>query len=140
MAISRNDRTKLRDDTIEYIGNGGGGYRTRARLLAELDGLSDDAYISAKHAAAFIDTTYAQLANWRLQRRGPKFVGARKFVRYKLADLKAFMASRAMDTAPLNDGPSNIHPVQHPRNEGGEWQAASLPEPSGASTDEVQQG
>jgi hypothetical protein len=103
MAVSRNDRRSLSDDNIEYIGNGGSIYRTRARLLAELEGLPDGAYISALHAAALIDTTYAQLANWRSQRRGPPFVGTRKFVRYRLGDLKAFMASRAMQTAPLNE-------------------------------------
>jgi hypothetical protein len=103
MAVSRNDRRLLNEDNVEYIGNGGSIYRTRARLLAELEGLPDGAYISALHAAALIDTTYAQLANWRSQRRGPPFVGTRKFVRYRLGDLKAFMASRAMQTAPLNE-------------------------------------
>jgi hypothetical protein len=63
--------------------------------------LPDDAYVTAKHAAAVLDTTYGQLANWRSERRGPPFVrGKARFLRYRISDLKAFMAQRLNETAP----------------------------------------
>jgi hypothetical protein len=85
---------------VEYISNGYRIYRDRARLLAEIEGLPDDAFITARHAAAFIDTSVGQLANWRFQRRGPPFVSGRRFIRYRLADLRSFMANRLKETQP----------------------------------------
>jgi hypothetical protein len=77
---------------VEYVGHGYKHHRTRARLLAEITDLPDNAYVTSKHAAAFLDTTPAQLANWRMQRRGPPFVGGdARFVRYKISDLKDYM-------------------------------------------------
>jgi hypothetical protein len=83
---------------VEYIGNGFRMQRTRARLLAEIEGLPDEAFITARHAAAYIDTTRGQMANWRMQRRGPPFVGGKGFIRYKLSDLKSFMAQNTRMT------------------------------------------
>jgi hypothetical protein len=85
---------------VEYIGNGCRIHRDRARLLAEMAGLSEDAYVTAKHAAAFIDTSVGQLANWRVQRRGPPFVSGQRFIRYRLADLRSFMSARLKETQP----------------------------------------
>jgi hypothetical protein len=85
---------------IEYE-NLYGVHRTRARLLAEIRTLPDDTYISTKHAAALLDTSAGQLANWRMQRRGPLFVrGKARFIRYRISDLKAFMADRFKPTNP----------------------------------------
>jgi hypothetical protein len=84
---------------IEYV-NRYGAHRSRAQLLAEIKTLSDDTYITAKHAAAVLDTTPGQLANWRMQRRGPQFVkGKARFIRYRISDLKAFMADRLKSTS-----------------------------------------
>jgi hypothetical protein len=69
-------------------------------LLAEIYNLPDEAFVTAKHAAAFVDTTPGQLANWRMQRRGPPFVSGRRFIRYRLADLRAFMANKFKETQP----------------------------------------
>lgn len=84
---------------VEYISRYGP-HRSRARLLAEIEDLPCDAYITAKHAAAYLDTSFGQLANWRMQRRGPPFVrGKARFVRYRISDLKAFMQERVKVTA-----------------------------------------
>jgi hypothetical protein len=85
---------------VEYFGNGLRVHRDRARLLAEVAGLPDDAFVTSKHAAALIDTTPAQLANWRMNRRGPPFIGMRSFIRYRISDLRAFMTSRIKETQP----------------------------------------
>jgi hypothetical protein len=69
--------------------------RPRSELLAEIKILPDDAYMSAAHAAAFLDTNITTLANWRSQRRGPRYEGARGFIRYRLTELKRFMATHA---------------------------------------------
>jgi hypothetical protein len=68
--------------------------RDRVTLLAEIKGLSDDDYVSAAHASAFLDTSVMTLANWRSLRRGPRYEGGRGFIRYRLGELKRFMASR----------------------------------------------
>jgi hypothetical protein len=76
-------------------------HRSRAQLLAELKTLSDDDFISAKHAAAMLDTTPGQLSNWRSQRRGPPFVkGYGRFIRYRIKDLKTYLAERLKVTRP----------------------------------------
>jgi hypothetical protein len=84
----------------EYIGNGYRVHRSRARLLAEIQNLPDDSFVSAKHAAALIATSVGQMANWRMQRRGPPFVSGPRFIRYRLADLRAFMMNRLKETQP----------------------------------------
>jgi hypothetical protein len=71
-------------------------------LLAEVAQLSDDAYVSSLHAEAIIDVSQQQLATWRYMKRGPQFVrGGRRFVRYRLDDLKKFMAGQMKTTADL---------------------------------------
>jgi hypothetical protein len=67
----------------------------RANLLSEIQILPPDAFISSEHAAAFLDTTAPVLANWRSQKRGPKFYGNGAFIRYRVTDLVAFMNERA---------------------------------------------
>jgi hypothetical protein len=83
---------------VEYIGNGYRLHRDRARLLAEIENLPAQALISARHAAALIGTSPGQMANWRLQRRGPPFFRSRRFIRYRIADLQTYMASRLQTT------------------------------------------
>jgi hypothetical protein len=65
----------------------------RAELLAEIERLPADAYVTAAHAAAFLNTNVTTLANWRSQRRGPHYEGARGFIRYRLTELKRFMGT-----------------------------------------------
>lgn len=67
----------------------------RAELLSQLNDLPDDAFVSARHAAAVLDTTTSVLANWRSQRRGPTYHGNRDFIRYRLATLHSWMNQRA---------------------------------------------
>jgi hypothetical protein len=87
---------------VEYIGNHKGRKddRDRARLLAEIENLPDDAFVTSRHAAALIDTTPGQMANWRMHRRGPPFVSGRRFIRYRIADLRAYMTNRIQETQP----------------------------------------
>ena len=106
MTFSQEDRS-VRVDSVEYVGLRDN-TRSRRRLLAELDGLPDAAFVTARHAAAYIDTSYANLANWRSQRRGPPFVAAgRNFIRYRLGDLRSFMAERMKTTVSLNENGSD---------------------------------
>ena len=103
MAILQDGNSEA-GEIVEYIGLRDK-TRSRNRLLAELEGLPDSAYVTARHAAAYIDTSYANLANWRMHRRGPPFVGAgRNFIRYKLGDLKKFMTDGIKATVALNEG------------------------------------
>ena len=69
--------------------------KTRAQLLAEIEGLPPDAFIPTAHAAAYIGSTPEVMGSWRSQRRGPRFYGSHEFIRYRIADLDRFMATRA---------------------------------------------
>jgi hypothetical protein len=73
--------------------------KSRVDLLAEIESLPASAFVSPYHAAAYIDSTPSVLANWRSQRRGPRYHGARDFVRYRLSDLDEWMATRANEVA-----------------------------------------
>ena len=74
----------------------------REMLLAEIAPLPDESFTTSAHAAAFLNTTQQVLANWRHQRRGPPFMATgRKFVRYRLGDLRAYMNGRMKTTADL---------------------------------------
>jgi hypothetical protein len=64
---------------------------SRVELLAELANTPDDGYLTARHAAVFLNTNMNVLANWRNEQRGPKFTRNGRFIRYRLGDLKAFM-------------------------------------------------
>jgi Helix-turn-helix domain len=64
---------------------------TRDELLEEIVSAADHAYLKARHAAAFLNTTEQTLANWRQKKRGPKFNRIDRFIRYRLGDLKDFM-------------------------------------------------
>jgi hypothetical protein len=76
-----------------------GMHRTRAQLLAEIRTLSDEDYVSSRHAAAWLGTSPAQLSNWRYQKLGPKFTrGRARFVRYRISDLQEFMTAREKET------------------------------------------
>ena len=73
--------------------------RPAAELLAEIATLPDDAFISPVHAAALLDTSTGVLLSWRDQKRGPRFHGFMRFVRYRISDLNSFMAQRADEVA-----------------------------------------
>ena len=64
---------------------------TREELLEEVASAAADAYLTARHAAAFLNCPEQTLANWRQQKRGPKFNRIDRFIRYRLGDLKDFM-------------------------------------------------
>jgi hypothetical protein len=50
-----------------------------------------DHYLTARHAAAFLNTAPQVLANWRVKQRGPPFKRIDRFIRYRKGDLRAFM-------------------------------------------------
>jgi predicted DNA-binding transcriptional regulator AlpA len=63
----------------------------------DLDTLSGSALLDVKQAAAALSVAPATLENWRWARRGPAFVriGLRR-VRYRVADLRAWLAARTV--------------------------------------------
>jgi hypothetical protein len=69
--------------------------KSRAELLAEIAGLPPNAFVPTAHAAAYLGSTPDVMGNWRSQRRGPRYYGSHEFIRYRLADLDRFMATRA---------------------------------------------
>jgi hypothetical protein len=73
---------------------------SREELLAELANTPDDGYLTARHAAVFLNTNMNVLANWRNELRGPKFTRNGRFIRYRKSDLKAFMSEGAPSTYP----------------------------------------
>ena len=57
----------------------------------------DERYLSTADAARFMGFAAGTLANWRSQRRGPPYSKSRGTTgpaRYRLADLRRFMAAR----------------------------------------------
>lgn len=73
--------------------------KTRRELLTEIADLPEDAFISPDHAAAMLGTTTGVLLSWRDQQRGPQFHGFRRFIRYRISDLRWFMAQLADEVA-----------------------------------------
>jgi hypothetical protein len=69
--------------------------KSRAELLAEIACFPPDAFIPSAHAAAYLGSTPAVLMSWRSQRRGPRYHGAREFIRYRISDLDRWMSARA---------------------------------------------
>jgi predicted DNA-binding transcriptional regulator AlpA len=63
----------------------------------DLDTLSGSALLDVKQAAAALSVAPATLENWRWAGRGPAFVriGLRR-VRYRVADLRAWLAARTV--------------------------------------------
>lgn len=56
--------------------------------------------LSEKEAARLLGLTPFALRKWRNQRRGPEFIRlSLRCVRYKLADIKAFIDERSVDPA-----------------------------------------
>jgi hypothetical protein len=78
--------------------------KPRADLLLEIANLPDTAFISPQLAAAYINTTTSVMLCWREQRRGPRYHGANAFIRYKVADLDAWMATRANEIIEKPEG------------------------------------
>src|SRR4051795_1275935 len=69
--------------------------KSRAKLLAEIDGLPPSAFIATAHSAAYIGSSPGVMLNWRSQRRGPRYHGKDDFVRYRISDLDTWMSARA---------------------------------------------
>jgi hypothetical protein len=69
--------------------------KSRSELLAEIADLPSSAFVTAALAAAYIGSTPTVMGSWRSQRRGPRYYGAREFVRYRICDLDTWMATRA---------------------------------------------
>jgi hypothetical protein len=67
----------------------------RAIVLREIIDLPEQALLTSAKAAAYLDTTVGVLANWRSARVGPKYCGAKAFIRYKLKDLEDWMSQRS---------------------------------------------
>jgi hypothetical protein len=74
--------------------------KSREQLLAEIAGLPASAFIPTAHAAAYLGSTPAVMLNWRSQRKGPRYHGRGNFIRYRIADLDLWMASRANEVRP----------------------------------------
>jgi len=77
--------------------------KTRAQLLADIEGLPPDAFIPTAHAAAYLGSTPEVMGSWRSQRRGPRFYGSHEFIRYRIADLDRFMATRAGEVTEIEN-------------------------------------
>jgi hypothetical protein len=69
--------------------------KSRADWLAEIADLPSSAFIPTVPAAAYIDTSPGVMLNWRSQRRGPRYYGNNKFIRYRISDLDSWMSMRA---------------------------------------------
>ena len=61
-----------------------------------------NAFVTARQAAAFLDSSPSVLANWRSQRRGPPYCGNGDFIRYRIVDLHNWMARRSREVLLLD--------------------------------------
>jgi hypothetical protein len=66
----------------------------RTALLAEIAQLPETAFVSDRHAAAYLGTEVGVLRCWNDMRRGPPTYGSESYVRYRISDLVAWMAQR----------------------------------------------
>jgi predicted DNA-binding transcriptional regulator AlpA len=66
-------------------------------LPIDLKSLSDDALLNDKEVAAALRISAGNLRNWRLQRRGPRTIALGRSVRYRVADLRAFLDAQTRD-------------------------------------------
>jgi hypothetical protein len=67
---------------------------TRGDILTELADMPRNAMVSSRLAAIYLDTSPAVLAAWRMHRRGPRYVGNGRLLRYRICDLDAYMDVR----------------------------------------------
>lgn len=58
-----------------------------------------DRLLSAPEAAKYLGTTANRLANLRSRREGPSYVKIGRAVRYRLADLEAFVEQHMVNTS-----------------------------------------
>jgi predicted DNA-binding transcriptional regulator AlpA len=61
-------------------------------------------YLASKEAANYIGVSIKSLEKWRLLREGPPYVKLTRAVRYRRADLDAFMAERLIKPFASNEG------------------------------------
>lgn len=64
-----------------------------------LSDLPPDALLSDKEVAAALRISPGNLRNWRAQRRGPRTICLGRSVRYRVADLRDFLAAQTRDFA-----------------------------------------
>jgi hypothetical protein len=81
----------------------------RAQIITVLGTLPSSALLTSAEAAAYLGTSRATLADWRCDRKGPRYHGRGAFIRYRLADLDDFLADRAGEIAPRS---GEFAPVQ----------------------------
>jgi hypothetical protein len=62
--------------------------------LSNIHNLPDEALVPEAGAAAFLAVDERTPAAWRLRRQGPAFVRIGRAVRYRMADLRSWVASR----------------------------------------------
>src|SRR5689334_17481487 len=72
----------------------------RAQIVAVLGTLPLSALLTSAEAAAYLGTSRATLADWRCDRKGPRYHGRGMFIRYRISDLDDFMGARAGEVAP----------------------------------------
>lgn len=91
----------------------GSSRRMRDREVAAL--LSDECLLTVDQASVYLGVSSSTLNHWRCSVRGPRFVkldrSSRAAVRYRLADLRGYVASRTFDSvaeAELADAMSRV--------------------------------
>lgn len=69
--------------------------------------MQNEVYLTAREAAAYLNSSISTLAKRRLQGVGPKFCRMGRAVRYRKSDLDEFMARtcvRSTSDSPVLDG------------------------------------
>lgn len=66
----------------------------------------DDLNLTDDEAALELFLTKSTLADWRSSGRGPRYIKLGRRVLYRLGDLRAYVASRAVDPATKNVSPA----------------------------------
>ena len=86
--------------------------KPREELLEQVAGLPPSAFIPTAHAAAYLASTPGVMLSWRSQRKGPPYHGRGNFIRYRIAELDLWMASRANEVRledHRSEAPSQAH-------------------------------
>jgi hypothetical protein len=83
----------------------------RSALLAEITHLPATAFVSDRHAAAYLGTEVGVLRCWSGMRRGPRYHGANEFIRYRITDLDQWMSTRANEIVEKPEGLFDVAPA-----------------------------
>ena len=54
--------------------------------------------VDERGAAEIVGCAPRTLANWRSQRRGPRFIRVGRLIRYRIEDLESYLDSRIVET------------------------------------------